>query len=597
MGKEKQAAHLSSESMPPRTFFILSGVIISIASFLRLAWLELKPFHHDEGVNGSFLNTLFNEGIYKYDPANYHGPDLYYISLFVTRLVGLDDFGVRFSVAIFGILTVALAFVLRREMGDRGALFTAALLTVSPGMVFFSRYFIHEMLFVFFTMAIPISMLFFIQRRRAGLIAQGVFATVLAISIIPVFRELTGRLAGAIVPDFQSHAQLGAIIIGSGLVYLILTLVAKKGDGHEIFLILAFASAAMLFLTKETAFITIGTMLIACVSVRVWELIFGARNVKHGGVGDIEPSIAALKTAVGGKKVTVVLILSSATVFLLLWIVFFSSFFTNPDGLRNSLEAYKIWTKTGTDAHTMNGFWAYFGWGMKIEGAIFILSFIGTAVILFTRTDRFAIFCAFWSNGILLAYTLIPYKTPWLMISFVLPMTIVAGFLFDSLGRSRIPLNNALAWLAALISIPILSAQAWSLNFEDFDDEKIPYIYAHSYRDLDEMLKQIKKVNDRVENKEGFAILIASSEFWPLPWNLREFPRTSYPGTTVDAQNAEIVVLREGENTEAAIALYAGKYADAGIYRLRPGVTFRLLVRTDLADPEMNTFGLDLFAR
>src|SRR3990170_2509373 len=56
-------------------------VVTAIAVFWRFWQLELKPLHHDEGVNGHFLITLFRENVYKYDPSNYHGPDLYYISL------------------------------------------------------------------------------------------------------------------------------------------------------------------------------------------------------------------------------------------------------------------------------------------------------------------------------------------------------------------------------------------------------------------------------------------------------------------------------------------------------------------------------------
>ncbi len=84
--------------------------ITAVAIFLRFYDLALKPLHHDEGVNGYFLVTLFREGIYKYDPTNYHGPTLYYISLFFTKLFGLDTLPIRWSVAIFGVLTVVLIF-------------------------------------------------------------------------------------------------------------------------------------------------------------------------------------------------------------------------------------------------------------------------------------------------------------------------------------------------------------------------------------------------------------------------------------------------------------------------------------------------------
>ena len=37
--------------------------------------------HHDEGVNGFFLTNLVRNAEYKYDPSNYHGPTLYYLTL------------------------------------------------------------------------------------------------------------------------------------------------------------------------------------------------------------------------------------------------------------------------------------------------------------------------------------------------------------------------------------------------------------------------------------------------------------------------------------------------------------------------------------
>ena len=141
----------------------------ALAAFLRFYWLALKPFHHDEGVNGWFLTNLYRDGVYKYDPENYHGPTLYYISLAFTKLLGgLDTVTVRWSVAIWGVLIVVLALFLKRYIGRIGALTAAAMLALSPGMVFISRYFIHEIFFVFLSLAIVVSIVFFIERRKAG---------------------------------------------------------------------------------------------------------------------------------------------------------------------------------------------------------------------------------------------------------------------------------------------------------------------------------------------------------------------------------------------------------------------------------------------
>src|SRR5437868_5657671 len=50
-----------------RSWKVGAGVVIAIAVFLRFFELTLKPLHHDEGVNGFFLKTLFYDGTYKYD--------------------------------------------------------------------------------------------------------------------------------------------------------------------------------------------------------------------------------------------------------------------------------------------------------------------------------------------------------------------------------------------------------------------------------------------------------------------------------------------------------------------------------------------------
>src|SRR5215204_5382578 len=105
----------NTERRPINYLWIASCVLITaIASFLRFLWLTLKPLHHDEGVNGWFLTTLYNDGVYKYDPANYHGPTLYYISLGFAETFGLNTVSARASVAIWGVLIVILAFFLRR---------------------------------------------------------------------------------------------------------------------------------------------------------------------------------------------------------------------------------------------------------------------------------------------------------------------------------------------------------------------------------------------------------------------------------------------------------------------------------------------------
>src|SRR6185312_444990 len=72
---------------------------------------------------------------------------------------GLNTITIRLVVALFGLATIVLVLTLRRRLGTVGALSAAALLAVSPGAVYLSRYFIHETLFVFFILGIVVASL------------------------------------------------------------------------------------------------------------------------------------------------------------------------------------------------------------------------------------------------------------------------------------------------------------------------------------------------------------------------------------------------------------------------------------------------------
>src|SRR5262247_2638391 len=133
--------------------FILAVIV---AVWLRFDQIGLKPFHHDEGVNSHFLLNLANHGEYKYNPENYHGPTLYYFALLALRVFGAGDLALRFTPALFGVLTVLMVWLLRRHLGSIGTPVAAFLMALSPGLVYFSRVFIHEMSFGCFSLGVVV---------------------------------------------------------------------------------------------------------------------------------------------------------------------------------------------------------------------------------------------------------------------------------------------------------------------------------------------------------------------------------------------------------------------------------------------------------
>src|SRR5574341_2414585 len=96
-------------------------LLLGMAAVLRLPQLGLRPLHHDEGTNVIFLMRLLREGAYRYDPSNYHGPLLYFVSVVPFLLFETTTVTLRIVPAILGTLMAPLAWLLRREMGDTGA--------------------------------------------------------------------------------------------------------------------------------------------------------------------------------------------------------------------------------------------------------------------------------------------------------------------------------------------------------------------------------------------------------------------------------------------------------------------------------------------
>jgi len=568
-----------------RFWYVSCVLITAIAAFLRFFWLGLKPLHHDEGVNGFFLTTLFRTGEYKYDPANYHGPTLYYIALAFAKVFGLSTIPVRASVAIFGVLTVILIFWLHKYLGRTGALFAALFVALSPGMSFISRYFIHETLFVFLSLGFVMAIVFFIEERKAGIFSIAWLALIVLVSLSPTTMNVSSLIAGDNQTALWSLRVVFALV-EIALTYFVIRLLLSWNEGRPIYFILASACISLYFATKETAFITLGTMAIACVCIWLWRRIFSGFFL--GELRSDERSEADLTwsnfiKALGTRSDLTLILVTAAVVFIYLGVLFFSSFFTFPEGVSRAFEAYSLWLKTGSKEHTQNGTWAYLRWGMKAEAPIFILAAIGSLISLKLARHRFAMFTAFWALGLFAAYTIIPYKTPWLAISFLLPMCLIAGYAINEMAVAKHTSFKILAAICAVGASIILAYQSYQLNFVRYDDDTEPYVYAHTKRDFLELIKEIDRYADKSGKGKDAVIQIVSPDYWPMVWYVNDYTHANFFGHPVDADNAEMIVAKKGEQDAEVMRRYSANYEFVGAWELRPGVELMLLVRRDLA--------------
>jgi uncharacterized protein (TIGR03663 family) len=520
------AAAPPRDVIPESVWHIGVIVIVMIAAVLRLYDLALVPLHHDEGVNGNFLVKLVREGSYQYDPENYHGPTLYYFSAvipWITKVLfgtsarenyGLTTFTIRLIPALFSLATIALIFLLRRRLGTLATLAAALMLAISPGAVYLSRYFIHETLFVFFTLGIVVAAVrFYDERNPAYLLPAG-------------------------------------------------------------------ACAALLFATKETAIISAVVLIIALGSTWAYMRFTGkSSSARQRRTGE---KILDLTDEMGGPAMLLWGIGLAIFLFIALYVLFYTSFYTHTKGFWDSLQTFNVWSKTGRTAHVHSPS-QYVFWLLWIESPLLILGAVGAVFAALKPKNSLALFCALWSFGLIAAYSLIPYKTPWLLLNFVVPLALIAGYAIQAIFET-----DHFRWrLVAVIlafAIGVASFQCLDLNFVNYDNdnEKYVYVYAHTTRGMLDLVNHIEQIAKKNSGGQT-GITIVSPDYWPLPWYLRNFTRVGYFGRMA-ATSEPMIIANENQKAEVE-ASYGQVYEqvqsgqNGGSFELRPGVKLLLYER------------------
>ena len=143
-----------------RWLWLCGLLVLAGALWLRLPGLDRRPMHNDEATNASLIQGLWERGTYQYDPHEYHGPSLYYATLpflWLSRPGNADEIReatLRLMPVFFGTALILLFWLVADGLGRAATLWAGLLAALSPAMVFYSRYFIHEMPLVCFTMVL-----------------------------------------------------------------------------------------------------------------------------------------------------------------------------------------------------------------------------------------------------------------------------------------------------------------------------------------------------------------------------------------------------------------------------------------------------------
>lgn len=170
--------------------------LIALAILTRLWDLSYRAWNHDEAIHTDWAWNLYTGRGYQHNPI-YHGPFLYHFTALSFVLFGDNDTTARLPNALFGIVLVALPYFFRKWLGKRGWVATAAMLLISPALLYYSRFNRHDIYVELFIVLLALAMWKYFDERRevwlyaaAGLLALAYTAmetTFIFVAIFAVF--------------------------------------------------------------------------------------------------------------------------------------------------------------------------------------------------------------------------------------------------------------------------------------------------------------------------------------------------------------------------------------------------------------------------
>jgi len=471
---------------------ILAATIVAFA--LRLPRLNQRPMHGDEAVHADKFRSLLEQRHYEYDPNEYHGPTLNYLTLIGAWLTGaknlteVSEFTLRIVPVFFGVCLILLLLPMARGLGT-GAVACAAVLTaISPAMVYYSRYYIQEMLLVCFTFGAIVSGYRYTQNKNVG------------------WALLAGVCLGLM------HATKETCVIAFAAMFLALLLVfylqRRQGSTQDVgnlvkpfHLVAGLAAGAVVSVLFFSSFLSNPTGIADSIRTYTTYLDRAGSTPLH-----IHPWHYYLKM-------------------LLYW----------------KFAAGPVWTEALIVLLAVVGFTAAF-----------------TKKHLSGANPGLLRFVAFYTLIMTVVYSAIPYKTPWCLLGFLQGMILLAGVGAAVLVKLTPKGLPRLVVLLLLLGVSAqLTWQAYQSSYTYDADSRNPYVYGHPTREVFTVVEKIQEYADVHEDGRDMPIEIIcpGDDYWPLPWYLRSFTRVSWSSRVVDDSSATpLIIASASPEIEAALA-------------------------------------------
>ena len=237
---------------------------------------------------------------------------------------------------------------------------------------------------------------------------------------------------------------------------------------------------------------------------------------------------------------------------------------------------------------TKAGIWWY-------ETPILILAVISFTLTFFQKKKRkqqppteilIIRFLGFTITFHILIYSLIAYKTPWLMCLPWAYTCLLAGLCFRQFPQWKAPVKVTLG----VIFLGVLFQQTRTARYATdrfASDARNPYAYAPTSRNAESIQQWLSQLSEELPPGALEPIGVVGTEYWPLPWYLRDFHSIGYWRTADPALSQCPVVLAMPEQVDAMNA-QLNKTHIARLKSLRANVPVMLYLRRDHWDHWMS---------
>ena len=537
-------AFTSKVRRDPVLLLVLGLGLLAVA--MRLVDLDAQALHHDESLHATFAWYLAEGRGYVHDPLM-HGPLQFHVMAAFFTVFGDSDAMARVPHALAGSALVFVPLLLRRWLGGAGTVAAAALLALSPTLLYYSRFARNDIIVALWTLLLVIAVWRYLEEGRMRWLIL-----VAAMTALSFATKETAYLTVALLLLYLEGALVGALLRQRG------TRGARRLLEGALLLPTAWLVAALWRpLVGARGRLGLGRQpraadLIIVMGTVTLPFLAAAVRIPLGGV-ELSDSW------IGTHAITlwIVTLLVSSLVVGLLWdwrrfvpiaviaaviiVPLFTTSFTNVGGLRSGFWGQLDYWLDQQDVQRGNQPAFYYLMLVPLYEFLTLLPAIVGGLWLLWRRDGLGVLLVWWLAGTFIALTLAGEKMPWLSVHIALPLALVAAY---AVGRWVPPWLRALrgkganvfAWsgtgvaVAAVLLVGTLSVRgAASVAYGHPDTAVEPLIYTQTTPDVPLLAREIREFVESSGGEPPRVIVDRTASLtWPWAWYLRDLPGVSY---------------------------------------------------------------------